>query len=671
MLCVTFGYFFDITFNGQNSVIHLTMSSSNQLTVLIDNSKVDLSMFYIPHNFEYTLTSIPAIFRCMKLLHPCQGYEIKSQEEQSFSTSLKCSKEICNTGGVSRHILRHQDCRRFLPLRVNFCKKCLQFVHNKKKKQQSEDKENSTVKLSKEEILVQLKSIAPNLHDNQLTLIQSQIVASNMKSKKEMRWDKDVICMALSLFNRNPAAYRDITQNSWLNLPSEQLIKLYKNAVQQKPGIVPDMMLWMSNEAKRQKLVNEGYYGGIILDEMAIQEDVQIVHTKMDTKIFGLSDSGQDVRRMQALNDGKIECQLANHVQQFMFSGLSGFRWPFANFPNVQAPPGEIFVTTWSCIDELYRWGFKPIYCCMDGSANNRAFLKMHFPSGNPLCSKMVAKGYKNPLRKLIFLMDPSHLVKKIRNSVLSSGFLDSHQRLLTVNNNVIIWKMWIDAYQWDRSNNSFPIHHKLSDEHIYPSNAQKMRNKLAFQTLDSDMLNVMKCYCETLNAAGQAEMVGVLQFLTHTSILVALFTDSRPIKDTNDDRLKSFSVAYNWFKAWEKEHACDQDVNKRYKTLLTMETREDLDFMFHGFMSLVEMCLKEIKTEVVPSRINSDIIENIFCQERSLYHGAKTNPNYNDYRTGINSIILGQTTTSKKSNVGGHTAKPLALGPPIKKRKL
>ncbi|CAG2217058.1 unnamed protein product [Mytilus edulis] len=131
--------------------------------------------------------------------------------------------------------------------------KCLQFVHNKKKKQQSEDKENSTVKLSKEEILVQLKSIAPNLHDNQLTLIQSQIVASNMKSKKEMRWDKDVICMALSLFNRNPAAYRDITQNSWLNLPSEQLIKLYKNAVQQKPGIVPDMMLWMSNEAKRQK----------------------------------------------------------------------------------------------------------------------------------------------------------------------------------------------------------------------------------------------------------------------------------------------------------------------------------------------------------------------------------------------------------------------------------
>ncbi|KAJ8307454.1 hypothetical protein KUTeg_015538 [Tegillarca granosa] len=86
--------------------------------------------------------------------------------------------------------------------------------------------------------------------------------------------------------------------------------------------------------------------------------------------------------------------------------------------------------------------------------------------------------------------MDPCHLIKKIRNSVLSSGFLRSHQRLLTVDGNFIIWKMWIDAYQWDRSTNTFPIHHKLTDEHLFPTNAQKLRNKLAFQVLDSDMLH-------------------------------------------------------------------------------------------------------------------------------------------------------------------------------------
>lgn len=101
------------------------------------------------------------------------------------------------------------------------------------------------------------------------------------------------------------------------------------------------------------------------------------------------------------------------------------------------------------------------------------------------------------------------------------------------------------------------------------------------------------------------------------------------------------------------------------------METREDIDFTYHGFMSLVKVSILEFKIDIVPSRINSDIIENIFCQQRALYHGANSNPDYNEYRTGINSIILGQTTTSKKSNVGGTSAKPLALSLPPKRLKL
>lgn len=89
------------------------------------------------------------------------------------------------------------------------------------------------------------------------------------------------------------------------------------------------------------------------------------------------------------------------------------------------------------------------------------------------------------------------------------------------------------------------------------------------------------------------------------------------------------------------------------------METREDLDYLFHGFMSLVDICIDKLQVDLIPSRVNSDIIENIFCQQRALYHGANTNPNYNEYRTGITSIILGQITTSKK---------PFALGKPNNK---
>ena len=156
-------------------------------------------------------------------------------------------------------------------------------------------------------------------------------------------------------------------------------------------------------------------------------------------------------------------------------------------------------------------------------------------------------------------------------------------------------------------------------------------------------------------------ELEAAIVLLEKTSFLADFFQDNRPIKDLTDARLKQFSDVYDWFKAWEKSDSGEEPTNKRHKGLLTMETREDIDFLYHGFMSLVEFSLTELKYCVVPSRINSDVIENVFCQQRSLYHGATTSPTYNAYRQGINSVVLGQSTISKKSNAACSKAEPFA----------
>lgn len=295
----------------------------------------------------------------------------------------------------------------------------------------------------------------------------------------------------------------------------------------------------------------------------------------------------------------------------------------------------------------------------MDGSSNNRAFLKMHFAQDDLLSSKMLANHYKNPRRQIIFMMDPCHLLKKIRNGILSSGFKDFHSRVLTIDGRVVVWDMWINAYLWDR-NNPFPVHRKLTDEHLFPNNAQKMRNKLAFDVLDQEMLHLMETYNASLQNASE-EITAAIALLERTSFLVDLFQDNRPIKDLSDARVKKLTDVYSWFKAWEKTESGDESVSKRHKGLLTMETREDIDFLYLGFMSLVDYSVNKLKHGIVPSRINSDVIENVFCQQRSLYHGATTNPTYNAYRTGINSIVLGQSTISRKSNAGGSKAEPFA----------
>jgi len=86
----------------------------------------------------------------------------------------------------------------------------------------------------------------------------------------------------------------------------------------------------------------------------------------------------------------------------------------------------------------------------------------------------------------------------------------------------------------------------------------------------------------------------------------------------------------------------------------MSAQCHEDIQSCIQGFMILCENVLdKSLHTDVTPGLINSDVIENIFNQQRSTYNGANTNPNALQYRSTINSILVGQNVVSKKSNAG------------------
>jgi hypothetical protein len=50
-----------------------------------------------------------------------------------------------------------------------------------------------------------------------------------------------------------------------------------------------------------------------------------------------------------------------------------------------------------------------------------------------------------------------------------------------------------VDAFEWDHKTNSLPVHHRLTVNHFELGYATKMRNHLAEQVLNRDMLNLMK----------------------------------------------------------------------------------------------------------------------------------------------------------------------------------
>ena len=107
------------------------------------------------------------------------------------------------------------------------------------------------------------------------------------------------IQMSLSLWNTSPGGYSTLRNSGMIYLPSESLLRRYKNCIQQKPGINADMFKWLYTEANRLKCEKNG---GLIIDEMSVQEDLQIGFRDGKVTVDGFVHMGQMSEDMNILN---------------------------------------------------------------------------------------------------------------------------------------------------------------------------------------------------------------------------------------------------------------------------------------------------------------------------------------------------------------------------------
>lgn len=201
---------------------------------------------------------------------------------------------------------------------------------------------------------------------------------------------------------------------------------------------------------------------------------------------------------------------------------------------------------------------------------------------------------------------------------------------------------------------NPFPIHHKLTHDHFFLTSESKMRNKLAEEAMNGDMLHLMEEYQKSL--LDGSHLQATVDLLKQTSILVSTYRDNRPITEEIDSRLKANEKVLKYFQDWEESISKQSEMtnSEKEKALISHQTRMDIKSMLLGFDYLCKTRLKRNLSCIVPSRVNSDAIENVFCQQRGIFHGANTNPTYAQYLKAMNSVILGQPTLSRKSNTGG-----------------
>ncbi|XP_070578680.1 uncharacterized protein [Ptychodera flava] len=160
--------------------------------------------------------------------------------------------------------------------------------------------------------------------EDMMILWDSQRKALQSKGPSGRRWHPKVIRVCLSTWTRSPKAYETLRKSGMLILPSGRLLKMYKNSVSQKAGFNDDVLEWMVAEAKKT-LGPEGYDGGIIFDEMQIQEDLQLQHEGDETKLIGLVDLGDESDHMKTVIAGIDKAQIASHVLQMVFLVIQDF----------------------------------------------------------------------------------------------------------------------------------------------------------------------------------------------------------------------------------------------------------------------------------------------------------------------------------------------------------
>ena len=180
----------------------------------------------------------------------------------------------------------------------------------------------------------------------------------------------------------------------------------------------------------------------------------------------------------------------------------------------------------------------------MDGGSANRALTTML------LGDQPRQKAFSTPnvfdfTRSLAVVQDMKHCFKKVRNGVESSKEENrsTKGRFLQLEGQCITWNHFEEAFHFNNQS-GLRIHRHLTKEHVVLTPASKMRNNLATQVLDGDMLYLMKSYQTTVQEPER--LSATVKLLENTSVLVEFFMDTnRPVR-YKDPRLIGSTSSMN-----------------------------------------------------------------------------------------------------------------------------
>ncbi|XP_047036130.1 uncharacterized protein LOC124641914 [Helicoverpa zea] len=295
-------------------------------------------------------------------------------------------------------------------------------------------------------------------------LLQAQI--KNLKKKtKGRRWTVEEKITALRLYKRSPTCYR--LMRRLFCLPAQSTLKCLLSKLSLEVGVNKCIFSVLKKTVQLQSASDNEYI--IMFDEMSIKKN--IMYNRRTDTIEGFQDHGFQGRSPQ----------LATHALVFMIAGIrKKIKQPVAYYLSSEYVTADrLAVLIKEIVRECREAGLSiaATVCDMDG-VNRRALSILGATCEKPSITIDDID--------IISMYDPPHLLKCFRNLFLKYNIQCTTQ--ITSNNKsgigVAKWSHIKTFYDLDNQNPNFVFAPGLKLEHLNPNSKQKMKVKLAAQTL-------------------------------------------------------------------------------------------------------------------------------------------------------------------------------------------
>ena len=507
--------------------------------------------------------------------------------------------------------------------------------------------------------------------EQQMRLLQTK--------KMGRRYHPQVIRFALSIHCKSPSAYRELRESGALILPSERVLRDYKNYFKPGAGITEENIQELKEKTSAYTDVQQ--YVAVIMDEMKIQEN--LVFDKSSGELIGFIDLGDPLTTFANINEDSDP--IASHALAFLVRGLAThLKYIVAYYFTGNVTSFQLMPLFWKVVAVLETTvKLKVIAAVNDGASPNRKFFNLHAYLGGVLPDGVV---YKTPnlfclARMIYFFADVPHLIKTARNCLYNSGS-GSCSRFMWNNGQHLLFRHIADMYYHDQE---FALHRlpKLTLDHVVLTSFSKMKVKLAVQVLSR---TVSRCLLECKDPS----VVGTAMFCQ----MVNDFFDCTNVRSTSEherkrnERIRPYTSPEDERLIWMKDtflkflEDWKQSIKVREgkftaaeqeKMFLSNQTYEGFKISVNSHVEAIKFLLSEGFSYILTERFMQDVIEDYFGHQRTQ-RGRSDNPTaeqfgYNDLTIAVKRDIA----PSVSGNTGGRYGKAkwyTVSDDPVKKRK-